>query len=639
MSSRSSTTLPENVACIINELIQLIKKKKLAIFCGAGICLNPPSNLPTARQMRKAILSYLNIGESLPDEVQTLLEEGIYVDQRSVGDNEEYSDLTRYYPFEAFIQSINGNAPILETLQRIYTEGEPNKNHLLLANLLMKGYVKEIMTTNFDTKLEDAMKQVTGSDKIQGEKPVDLRVIYKEEDFLRDDIVRSAYPVIWKLHGTIDDPSSLRMTLELIASKQLREARARILRHFFDEVSHDILILGYSCSDEFDINPVLRDIESTRRIFFVNHRPREVADLPEIRDLEDPFHKFHGRMILCYTDDLINCLWKKFVGTPFSENPRSTTWTRLIDEWNQRLQKGQRTFTMAQLLFAIQEYSFAENLFRQTLKIKENLEDQYGIFISLYQLAMSHYVQGNYKEAEELFKRSLKIKKKDPYVRSKVFHQLGMIYQRYGDLKKAERLYQKSLKIDQRQKKQDGIASTLHQLATLQLDQKNYERAEDLYRLCYESWEQLGNQLGMGHSLHLLARIKEMRRDYEAAERLYWQSIEIAKRLSDQRGMAASLHQLAGLQIMRENYETAERLCQECFKIDKQLGDQVGIATSLHMLGYLAEIRGDLSNAANCYEKAWKLSQKVGQSQSEIQKSKDALERIRSMLKEKSLEP
>ena len=335
----------------IEEVIHLIQEGNLALFCGAGISLNPPSNLPSAGALRKAILERFIEVDMLASEIRMLLEEGVAKEKGTTRPGVDNVDIKRYYPFEAFIQIVDRNVPILETLVEIYKEGEPNKNHTLIAELMKQGYVKEVLTTNFDTKIEDALEKVDGSEAERWKKDVDFKVLSKEADFLETDFSLLKCPVILKIHGTIEDKGSIRTTLTTISSKELREARARVLRHFFQEADHDILIMGYSGSDEFDINPVLRGLDSETRIFLLKHLRRDSKEKPRVFPLDDPFHGFKGVMIQCNTEDFIDILWENLVGKFWKDLSGSEAWKQVIEEWSRGLQEGLRLYTAADILF------------------------------------------------------------------------------------------------------------------------------------------------------------------------------------------------------------------------------------------------------------------------------------------------
>ena len=54
-------------------------------------------------------------------------------------------------------------------------------------------------------------------------------------------------------------------------------------------------------------------------------------------------------------------------------------------------------------------YGKAEKLYEKSLQIKEDLDDQRGVAVTLCQLGMIRMYQGDYEEAEKLYNKSLAI--------------------------------------------------------------------------------------------------------------------------------------------------------------------------------------------------------------------------------------
>ncbi len=145
-------------------------------------------------------------------------------------------------------------------LTSLFKTGQPNKFHTLVAKLVKSGYVKEVVTTNFDTKLQEApIKE--GMHVGKG-----FEVLYDEEHSKKVAFEAVSIPFIIKIHGSVVSEKSIRTTLDLISKRSLREERKRILEHFFTQ-NPNILIMGYSASDEFDINPVIIPIDSESNIY------------------------------------------------------------------------------------------------------------------------------------------------------------------------------------------------------------------------------------------------------------------------------------------------------------------------------------------------------------------------------------
>lgn len=613
------------LSSVLEQLVERIGIEEVAIFCGAGISKNPPSNLPLARDLRKSIVESLIDVNIFEEEVRRKLEGGL--GERGIR-----------YPLEAFLQTVDANAPFIDTLIEIYRLGKPNKNHVLFSELMKNGYVKEIMTTNFDTKIEEALES---SFEYSGElwsEGVDFNVFYEESQFLKADLEHLKAPALFKVHGTIRNRESIRATLEAISRRKLREARAKIVRHFFKEAEHDILIVGYGVEDEFDINPVLRGLKSRNRVFLVEH-PKNEAKLGVFKlEGRDPFKGFEGWFICYDTDYIIDYIWRNLIEKPWRKYEQANEeWEKPVKDWSQNLQEPIRFFTLAAILQGIQEYEMSEKFYTLCLEAFKKDDNQTGVAASLHQLAMIQQYRGNYSEAEKLYSQKLSISEElgDRPGIVKALNQLAKIKSLKGDYKEAEKLYRRSLSISEELRDWSGIATLLNNLANIKFLEGNYSEAETLYKQSLRIRQDLGDQYGIATSLHQLAMIQHYMKNYNEAENLYRQSLQISQSLGNQSGIAHSLHGVAAIQEDRGNYDEAERLYKQSLSIFENLGDQYEIAISFRELGRLKEQRGELDLAIEYYGKALELFIKMGQRQYE-RIAREDLERTRSKLGEKN---
>ena len=657
------TTIAKEILPQINDLVKLIQERKLAILCGAGISINPPSNLPSVIAIRKAIIGKLVTQYQLDNNIRMKLE-GRIDDEKNKSNPQQLQ-----YPFEAFIQTVDTHAPILSRLLKIFNSGLPNKNHILLAHLIKNGYIRELMTTNFDSKIEEALEKPLATGGYGGKKGIDFRVFSKESEFLKLNCSSKKLPIILKVHGTLEDRESIRATLESVSKREMREARTQILRYFFQESEHDILILGYSVSDEFDINPVLRSLKSQNRIFIIKHMRKDSNEKPRIYSLADPFQSFKGIIIKCNTDEVVDYIWNKFVKKTCEKTVVTEDWTHIMEEWAQSLHEWQRLFLMGLIFENIYDYSNAEKLYKESLsisktsgnqsnmcrslhqlatiktksgkyaearkryteslQIKKQLKDQHAIATSLYELGNLSYLRGQYEEAEDLFKQSLIIfdELNTQSRKASSLNGLAMIQTERGDYDEAEKVYTQSLQIFQNLGEQSNIGFTLFQLARIQQEQGNYEEAEKKYIQSSEVFQKIGNESERVSSIGQLALIQSKRGDYDGAEKLYKQTLDISNRLGDQHAIATSLHQLGNLSYLRGQYEEAEDLFKQSLKIRERIGDQKGLLVNFGSLANLEEKRKKFNDAFTYYQKVLKLSQKIGLKKYEL-RAKDCLRRI-----------
>lgn len=215
---------------------------KVTVLCGAGISLD--SGLPLAFHM----LDFLFTRSGFD---QTFLE--------------EYKALR--LPFEQWMQLFLSSRENGESLLSLFSAPElkPNINHRILARLAAAGVVKDIYTANFDCLIEQALED-------EGlKRGTDFQVFYREEQFAAIENCNSIKVV--KFHGSAEDPSSIRITLNNIISFKKMEQRTLAISPIFRGAEQDSLfIFGYSCSDVFDVLPVMgQQNPPCPKIFYASH--------------------------------------------------------------------------------------------------------------------------------------------------------------------------------------------------------------------------------------------------------------------------------------------------------------------------------------------------------------------------------
>ncbi len=207
-------------------LRQLQENGQFNIFAGAGISKLPPAYAPVWREMlidfSGALFTCMK-RENWPavEEIE-----------------EDLNELRRFdFRPETFWQRILNNTSlsfICDAL-KVVNLGQPNLNHRVIAELVRRNIVHNIVTTNFDEYLEleliNMSKCVVNS--------FDIR---KQDD----------KPILFKVHGTVSDPESMQFTLD--HTKALAEWKSKFLAECL--ANRPLLIVGYSGYDD-DVMPVL----------------------------------------------------------------------------------------------------------------------------------------------------------------------------------------------------------------------------------------------------------------------------------------------------------------------------------------------------------------------------------------------
>ena len=182
----------------LEQIAESARSKRLSLWVGAGISRDPPASLPLANELKFCILEKICSESSLHKLYEDHLQDG-----KDVG------GLIKEYPLEAFIERIyeirhENTRKIVDKIAELFRCGSPNHNHFLIAGMMKKGYIRQILTTNFDLLIERALEAL-GCPHL-----VDFAVCSTEEQFRRMNS-NLKVPTILKIHGSADDLSLIHI--------------------------------------------------------------------------------------------------------------------------------------------------------------------------------------------------------------------------------------------------------------------------------------------------------------------------------------------------------------------------------------------------------------------------------------------
>lgn len=185
-------------------------KHNLSLFVGAGISLPSPSSLPLFGSLREAIASGLGVQSS------------------------QFMNLVAP---EFLLSTLDRNGvPIAEILVDNLSSDEPNALHYALAEAAVAGI--DVWTTNADELVEMAAAR----------RGWGLPTSFGKNSSTTSDSIH-----LFKLHGTLTDPSSLAFKTEDVLAPLGSEVMARLRRSFH---GRNVKICGYAGVDP-DIQPAL----------------------------------------------------------------------------------------------------------------------------------------------------------------------------------------------------------------------------------------------------------------------------------------------------------------------------------------------------------------------------------------------
>ncbi|MBS1526650.1 MAG: SIR2 family protein [Bacteroidetes bacterium] len=254
------------------QTIDLIQSKTdksgLSIFCGAGISMI--SGIPTVLPLVRNILEKLNCSK------------------KDIKKFVQGEDLP--IPFEAIIQVLKEHL-LFEKDQKFLTEftklffAEPNPTHYCIAGLLLQRRLQNVITTNFDTCIEKAYARISS-------KKLDKVIVYIESE--KDLAKMNLNGKIIKIHGCATHPSSLGTTVDQITKTEFF-VKNRLVFDRILQLSTDILFLGYSCSDKWDVTNIFQESRRSLRkkpnlIFWQHLDPNITSPTASQKKLLNGYH-------------------------------------------------------------------------------------------------------------------------------------------------------------------------------------------------------------------------------------------------------------------------------------------------------------------------------------------------------------
>ncbi len=242
-----------------------------ALLVGAGISLDAPSNLLDGRRFLTEVLRRIAAPDIDPDWAVSILDLP-ETELRRPGEFLRFETL-----MGSLVQSeLDSELHVLDCLDDCT---HPNAHHFLLAALIRRGAV--VMTTNFDRLIEIAYATLFDGQPA-------LRVVCSDGDFDPRGPAATDAPTLWKLHGSLSvDGRSTRRSLQATITAAMAHSMSAGKRAFLARVlgDHDLLVAGYSGSDDLDLVPLLAATASSRRLLWVDHSAGAEVSIADAREL------------------------------------------------------------------------------------------------------------------------------------------------------------------------------------------------------------------------------------------------------------------------------------------------------------------------------------------------------------------
>ncbi|HBF87783.1 MAG TPA: hypothetical protein DDX39_03995 [Bacteroidales bacterium] len=200
--------------------------------------------------------------------------------------------------------------------------------------------------------------------------------------------------------------------------------------------------------------------------------------------------------------------------------------------------------------------------------------------ISLRNVGSAYTNLGNYNLANDFFIKSLKIYQeiKDEYGISKCYLNIGTIHYRQGTYDKAISYFIRSLQIYEKLGFKKGIADGSTTVGLIHYQQHNYDKALKYFENSLKIYEELNENRGISICYMNIGNVYKDQGYHEKAIEYYSNSIKIAEKIGDKQGISRCYTNMGIVFYNQKNYEKVITYFLKSLKIKEELGDKYGIA-------------------------------------------------------------
>jgi tetratricopeptide (TPR) repeat protein len=568
------------------EFKDLFSENKLYTYLvGAGISMDSPSCVPSARMFVHELFKYY-----VPvEEIEALL---------------SIKSLRYEFLVEKIQNLFDSDLKFLDYLSEVK---EPNAIHIFLVNMIMR--YNYVITTNFDYLIEFALKKKLEMFPAFHDYHKKVMIIITKEDYQKN--VSFQFPVI-KIHGSKWDVIKGRKTKDSLITTISALGRERekgetfaiepykkpLINQVMDR--RDLVIMGYSGSDDFDISPMLKELKNMKRIIWIEHdqsidlgkeeiyKYKSIEDLSELDSIEIPktdylllelalnknieVYKIKAKTIIFVEEQLAKIYSESFEALR-KDTPEVLSFSDFMKENFFEAPISSKFRLAHELYFELGEIESAERMIQLglTASKQENNKINKNYFINA--LGLVNLSKGNYDEALESFERSLELVEDIGFIAEKIalLFNIGEAYRKKGDLKNA-------------------FKSSIDAAALIT------EKTPNLLKFT------VFNNLG------ILYRDKG---DMSNAVKNIESALGITEKTGDLFRKSLCLNNIAGIKLSQGLLNPALNHALEALKIDEQLGNLDSMSNTLNTVGNIFRAAGQYSQALKYFEKAYQTAIKT----------------------------
>ncbi|MBD3353174.1 MAG: tetratricopeptide repeat protein [Candidatus Lokiarchaeota archaeon] len=603
--------------------------KRYTIIAGAGISMDEPSCLLSARQ----IVGYLIDACCPPEEKNSIMA----------------LDGLRY---ELVIEAIKKiYDPELNFMNFFDFFEKPNINHHLCAAIIIQE-LGDVITTNFDYLIE-----LAAMDQLDEKQYPRIMPVITREDFAKfnhkEDIeklrTQKRLPIC-KIHGSKKNIISGNNTTDSLVTTMADLGKGRgggetfavepykrpLLTNLTDNRS--LIVIGYSGSDDFDIGPTLKSLPNVKEIFWINHIMDEFTGNADHYEVVDDIQYLKIDPNLPQIDRVLGDLGKslrviesdakiyridvntgqfieKFLWNVLFKDkkiPKIGTYDRSKEELSDIIKGLLGSDLGSEILQWEMAYIIYDRLFKREkglecaekmMAIAKKVKNSYKEGKALLYKSTMLQTQNKFEESVKCYNQALEIADED--YKDELYEGLGECFKSLGRYKDAIKMVRKGINIAKKQQDLESLTSLTYSMGQLYVDQGRYKKAMDTFNLGLDYADKIGDLLNKSSILTQIAGIKMQLHQMEEVDEVFNEVLKILKILNDTSGIAYTYHNMGVLKTDQKKYEEALKLVKIGLEKAEYLPRPK--AACYFQMGLAYHYMGDYENALRHFRQSEKI--------------------------------
>ena len=586
------------------KLLDRFRNKDALIFCGAGISRDYPAGLPDWHELRDNLIKSVARLNPVSSPLSAILRDSAMLAEPG----------KRGMTPEVVASVIEETSTRLFNAMQVLEDGQPNSNHLLLANLAGSGYLPAIITTNWDRFLERAFES-TG---------VAYTAYRTDDEFATfPDSVNDGTCRIVKLHGCISVPRTIIATVEQegrgLSQERLRQCDSLLRRFFF-------VFWGYSGADlkiDLDYFGSLSAMDGSPGFLWNLHKTSTNQEAPNkyIMDLVQRYGDRANVTSGLLPDALYGLLNKP---PPHLETPPDpTSWSHSRKE---RLRMALNTWAesnvddivacciIGTLLEKNGNGEEAATCFREMERLGLKSGDRTAVGAALNNLGNIYKGAGNYEEAEPCYRKAITFHN-DAREEGVALRNLGDVLGRLGRIDDAFKTYETASEKLRSVGDDRGVGIVDTSRAQILAQAGRRVDAISLYQRAEALFSSIGDKLMLAEALGNRAVVHRQLGELKDAEECLIRSIDIERILGNRVGLGYGLYRLGNIRLTAGETTGAEESFASAEQIALAFDDTRLLAQVIHSQASLALQERQFDRAVELLQRVLTLAESISEIQ------------------------